>query len=154
MTEVRRSIVVGIAAAAVLLVLISASSWLEMRYTKAGNFMRDSAVEMQKQDFSRDYFAKYGDPTDFLGRWLRLNMFVVQPGLCLLIGICIGRFTTHIVIASLIGVAPIISMYGLLPLINALTAGSMMACLLACWSSARVTRLVLERPPRPLAIAE
>ena len=85
-----RAVLVGVAAALLLLVLLSVSTYIESRYTRLAGFMSDTAVEMRNQHVSRAYITRYGDPIDFMGKWLRINQLLIDPALCIIVGVFVG----------------------------------------------------------------
>ena len=145
-----RAVLVGVAAALVLVMLLSISAWVELRYTRFGEFMHDANTAVHDPNHSHSFTARYGDPFDFLGRWLRLNQLLVDPGLCAAIGVLIGLFTRRIIPAMVIGIAPIVVINRPPDRWAALSIG---ICLVGCWSVARATRYAIERRsqsvPRP-----
>ena len=138
----KRAVLVGVAAAVITLLLVSAAGYLELRHTQFGLFMHDSAVEMRHENVSRAYIAKYGDPIDFLGRWVRLNQMVVEPALCIVVGAFVGLLSRRVLVSSLLGVAPIAAI-NWRP--DALAAVGIAFCIAVCWSVAAVIRHALER---------
>jgi hypothetical protein len=142
MTPMRRAVLVGIAAAFLALLLVSITTAVEVRYTRFGLFMRDTAVEMRSDHVSRTYSARYDDPIDFLGRWVRLNQMVVEPALFIVVGIFVGWFSRRVLVSSVLGVAPIVALNWLPDVLAAL---SIAICLTVCWSIAAGTRRRIER---------
>jgi hypothetical protein len=138
-----RALLVGLAGALITVLLVTSATYVELRYTELGAFMRDSAVEMRNDHVSRGYTNRYGDPIDFLGRWLRLNQLVVQPALCIIVGIFIGLLSRRVLVSTLIGVAPVAAFELAKP--DMLAALSVAMCATVCWSIAVGTHLALAR---------
>ncbi len=129
----RRTVLVGIAAALITLLLVTAATYVEMRHTQIGIFMRDSASEMRNDHVSRPYTNKYGSPIDVLGRWARLNQFIVEPALCIVVGVFTGLLSRRVLVSSLLGVVPIAALNWPPDVLAAL---SIAMCAIVCWSVA------------------
>lgn len=138
----RRAVLVGIAATFLALLLFSITAFGELRYTRFGLFMRDSAVEMRSDHVSRTYNVRYGDPIDFLGRRVRLNQIVVEPALFIVVGAFVGWLSRRLLVSSVLGVAPIVALNWLPDVLAAL---SIAICFTVCWSIAAGTRRIIER---------
>ncbi len=98
----KRAISVGVGAALLGLALTSLATYLELRFTQNGAFIRDWASKDSPD-------SRYGDPIDFMGKWLRIHQFVVSPSVSVLVGLFIGFFSRrrHL-LPLLIGVTPIV----------------------------------------------
>ena len=142
----RRAVLVGVAAALITALLVAAATYFEMRCTQLGLFMHDTSVEMRNDQLSRAYVARYGDPLDFLARWMRLNQMVIDPALSFAVGVFVGFLSHRVLISGTLGVAPIVAI-NWLPDIPGVF--SIALCLGMCWSAAAGTRYVLERRTRP-----
>jgi len=91
----KQALMVGTGAALPALFLISLTTYVELRFTGLGMFMRDIAEHGAPG-------KGYGNPIEFMNRWLRIDPFVVAPALSFLLGLLVGCFSRRRVFLSLL----------------------------------------------------
>ena len=131
---VKRALIVGASAAALTLLLTSLAMYLELRYTENGAFMRAWAAQGAPD-------SRYGDPFDFLARWVRINEFLVDPVIATFVGLFIGFFSRRLLPSLIFGLAPLAVLQHPFDLLAAAAVGTSG---LACWLGAKVSQTVLR----------
>lgn len=125
----KRAIAVGICSCLFGLTLVGIAMYLEMRYTQNGTFLRDWAVRGTPD-------PRYGDPLDFMGKWVRIHQFVILPAASFVVGFMVGLLVRRgLVLALLIGICPLSAM------VSPADIGSVFStliCILLAWLGARL----------------
>lgn len=99
----KRSIVVGILAAAFGVLLISLLMFLEMRYSEYGVFMREWAANGRPT-------GSFDDTMNFMAKWVHFNQFILSPTASVLVGLLVGGLCRNrYLVGVIIGVAPIVA---------------------------------------------
>jgi hypothetical protein len=97
----KRALIVGLVAAAVTLLLVSFSTFLELRYTDFGKIMREMTARKPQHTFNQTMTV--------MARWVRIQSFVVDPIISLFVGFLVGLFSTKRYLAALaIALLPIL----------------------------------------------
>jgi hypothetical protein len=131
----KRNIVIGVGAAVLGFFLISLFAYLELRYTEFGAFMQGAAKGVLDR--------RYGDPFDFMGKWARINQFIMFPVVSVLVGLFIGSLCrARCWLAVLIGVTPIVFVN--YPS-NIVSVVSGLVCIFAAWLGAKSAQAILRR---------
>lgn len=132
----KRSIFVGVAAAVFAILLISISTYLELRYTENGAFMREWAVNGKPS-------CRFDDCIVFMNKWVRIHEFVMSPSAALFVGLLVGSLSQRKYWASLlIGVTPIVVIH--LPS-DVLSAASGVACMAVAWLGVKSAQVAVKR---------
>ncbi|MGA7221134.1 MAG: hypothetical protein WBX38_22660 [Candidatus Sulfotelmatobacter sp.] len=132
----KRAILVGLGAALLAMALTSFATYLEVSYTRNGDFIRDWVSNGAPN-------PRYGDPLAFMVTWLRINQFMVDPVVSLLSGLLVGSFgRSRRFLSLMIAVLPI----GLIEWQSDIVSfASILASLMFAWLGARLAEIIIGR---------
>ncbi|HVP44166.1 MAG TPA: hypothetical protein VMS96_12095 [Terriglobales bacterium] len=142
----KRAIIVGIAAVLLALTLLSLAGFLELKYTQNGAFVRDWATKGAPDS------RVYGDPIEFMFRWVRFNQFVISPAVSVVVGLFIGFLCRgRLLLLVIIGVLPIVVVTYSSDLLSVVSGA---LCFGFGWLAARSSQVLTSRRTRAQITSE
>ena len=124
----KRNIVVGVVAAVFGLLLISFFTFLEMRYSENGSFMRQWAASGRSN-------LSFDDTMKSMGKWIRIHQFVESPLASVLVGFFVGLLCPkRYWLALVVGVLPIVAVDYPSDVFSILSA---ITCVFVAWLGAK-----------------
>ncbi len=130
----RRNVVVGVLAGSLGLLLIGLWTYIELRHSELGVFMRNSAVNGRPT-------SSFDESMSLMRRWVRIHQFVMSPIASILVGLFVGFLCRNrIWLALLIGVVPIVLMNSPSDVLSAIAAA---ICFLVAWIGAKSGQAVV-----------
>ena len=132
----KRTIAVGVFAAVFGICVISFFTFLEMRCSENGAFMRDWAANGRPN-------LSFDDTMKFMDKWIRIHQFVEAPIASLLVGFLVGLLSRkRYWVAVLVGVFPIVVVEYPSDVFSVLSA---LTCVSVAWLAAKTAQSVARR---------